>query len=108
MEREPDVAVSGCREDVVLIQDPDHGRFLGRSHGDHRTSLVRAARGDHPGTDAVESFDEEVREPADMLVGGSDSDLVHQVHSGDAGVDVGNRRRSALELAGGRLFADKL
>ena len=107
MEREPDVAVSGCREDVVLIQGPDHGRF-GRSHCDHRTSLVRVARGDHPGTDAVESFGEEVREPADMLLGGRDSDLVYQIHSGDAGVDVGNRRCSALELAGGRLFADKL
>ncbi len=108
MEREPDVAVSGRREDVVLIQGPDHGHLVGRSHCDHRTSLVRVAGGAHPGTDAVDPFDEEVDKPADMLLGGRDSDLVHQIQAGDAGVDIGDRRCSALEFAGGRLFADKL
>ena len=99
VERDAQVRVACRDDDAVGGQRSDEGVRIGREDTGHRAVLLLPARGHDRRTELVEAGEQAVDERADVSLDARDPDLGDELHPGDARVERGNGRRTAVEAS---------
>ncbi len=91
VEGDAEVPVSRRGDHAFGLERGDERVLVGRGDRDERPASVRVARRHDPASQVVDSLDQLAVEPANVLLGRRDADLLDELDPGEPRVDVGDR-----------------